>query len=161
MIISSDDFRIRAHDFDPTKMENIVRIACGVFYFPHVASKFIGLGVLNPGIVKFFGAAGMSPPEAWVYIAAAAELSIGIALTLGICTRFAALGSVALMAVAVYSLQVVKGFGWTWNTGGYEYPVFWGICSLGVAVHAWKTWLSARKHVVEAGGRTVRMAPAE
>jgi putative oxidoreductase len=34
----------------------------------------------------------------------------------------------------------VKGFGWTWNTGGYEYPVFWGICSLVVAIEAWKAW---------------------
>jgi len=161
MFISPDDFRIKAENFDPTKIENIVRIACGAFYFPHVAGKFIGLGVLNPAIVKFFAAAGMSPPEAWIYLAAAAELSVAVALTLGICMRFAALGSVALMAIAVYSLQVVKGFGWTWNTGGYEYPVFWGICSLAVAVHAWKAWLSARKEVVEASGRTVRMAPAE
>jgi len=65
------------------------------------------------------------------------------------------------MAVAVYSLQVVKGFGWTWNTGGYEYPVFWGICSLAVAVQAWKAWVAARKDVVETVGRTVRLAPAE
>ncbi|PDT89182.1 hypothetical protein CO669_16605 [Bradyrhizobium sp. Y36] len=161
MFISLDDFRIKTENFDLTRMENIVRIACGLFYLPHVAGKFAGLGVLNPPIVKFFAAAGLSPPEAWVYIAAAAELSVAIALTLGLCTRFAALGSVALMVVAVYSLQVVKGFGWTWNTGGYEYPVFWGICSLGVAVHAWKTWASAGKHAVEAGGREVRMAPAE
>lgn len=161
MLISSDDVRINADNFNLTKMENIVRVACGAFYFPHVAGKFIGLGVLNPPIVKFFAAAGMSPPEAWVYLAAAAELSVAVALTLGICTRFAALGSVGLMAVAVYSLQVVKGFGWTWNTGGYEYPVFWGICSLAVAVHAWKAWLGARKGVVEAAGRAVRMAPAE
>ena len=62
-----------------------------------------------------------------------------------VCTRFAALGSAALMAIAVYSLQVVKGFGWTWNTGGYEYPVFWGICSLAVALHAWQAWFAARK----------------
>jgi putative oxidoreductase len=82
-------------------------------------------------------------------------------LTLGICTRFAALGSVALMAMAVYSLQVVKGFGWTWNTGGYEYPVFWGICSLALAVHAWKAWLSERTDVVRADNPAVRMAPAE
>jgi putative oxidoreductase len=45
---------------------------------------------------------------------------VAVALVLGICTRFAALGAVALLAVAVYSLQVVKGSGWTWNTGGYE-----------------------------------------
>ncbi len=51
---------------------------------------------------------------------------------------FAALGACFLLAVAVSSQQVVKGFGWTWNTGGYEYPVFWAITSLCVAIEAWK-----------------------
>jgi putative oxidoreductase len=60
---------------------------------------------------------------------------------LGICTRFAAVGAATLLGVAVYSLQVVKGFGWTWNTGGYEYPVFWAITSLAVAIEAWKAHL--------------------
>jgi putative oxidoreductase len=159
MFISADDFRIKAENFDLTKMENIIRIACGVFYLPHVAGKFAAFGVLNPPIVKFFAAAGLSPPEVWVYIAAVSELSVAIALTLGICTRFASLGSAALMAVAVYSLQVVKGFGWTWNTGGYEYPVFWGICSLALAVHAWKAWLSQDARATSS--RIMRIAPAE
>jgi putative oxidoreductase len=55
-----------------------------------------------------------------VYVAAVSQTAVAVALVLGICTRFAALGAVALLAVAVYSLQVVKGSGWTWNTGGYE-----------------------------------------
>ncbi len=38
------------------------------------------------------------------------------------------------MAMAVYALQTVKGFGWTWHTGGYEYPVFWGLAALAVAM---------------------------
>jgi putative oxidoreductase len=63
---------------------------------------------------------------------------VAVPLVLGICTRFAALGAVALLAIAVYSLQVVKGFGWTWNTGGYEYPAFWAIVSFSVAIEAWK-----------------------
>ena len=158
MFVSLDDFRIKAENFDLTKPENILRITCGVFYLPHIFGKFAALGVLNPPIVKFFAAAGMSPPEVWVYIAATAELAAAIALTLGICTRFAALGSAALMAVAVYSLQVVKGFGWTWNTGGYEYPVFWGICSIVVAIHAWKAWFAIRK---AAPAATARLSPAE
>jgi putative oxidoreductase len=159
MFISPDDFRIKADNFDLTRIENIVRIACGAFYLPHAFGKFVGFGVLNPAIVKFFAAAGLSPPEAWVYLAATAELSVAFALTLGICTRFAALGSAALMVVAVYSLQVVKGFGWTWNTGGYEYPVFWGICSLAVAVQAWKVRLSAR-NAIHAGDRNVGITVA-
>lgn len=161
MLVSPDDFRIKAENFDLTRMENIVRIACGAFYFPHVVGKFAAFGVLNPPIVKFFAAAGMSPPETWVYIAAASELAVAFALVLGICTRFAALGSAALMAVAVYSLHTVKGFGWTWNTGGYEYPVFWGICSLALALHAWKTWLVERKASLRANNQSVQIAPAE
>jgi putative oxidoreductase len=62
----------------------------------------------------------------------------GVALALGIATRFAALGACAVLLIAVYALQVVKGFGWTWNTGGYEYPVFWAITSFAVAIEAWK-----------------------
>jgi hypothetical protein len=45
-----------------------------------------------------------------VYVAAVSQTAVAVALVLGICTRFAALGAVALLAVAVYSLQVVKGF---------------------------------------------------
>lgn len=142
MLIQLDDFRIKADSFDLTKSENIIRIACGAFFLPHVAGKFVGAG-LNPAIVGFFSHAGFHPAEAWVVLAAAAEAATAIALILGICTRFAALGAVALMAMAVYSLQVVKGFGWTWNTGGYEYPVFWGITALAVAVNAWKAYLKS------------------
>jgi uncharacterized membrane protein YphA (DoxX/SURF4 family)/DNA-directed RNA polymerase specialized sigma24 family protein len=87
---------------------------------------------------RFFAKAGLHPPEMWVYIAAISEAAVGVALVLGICTRFAALGACTVLAIAVYSLEVVKGFGWTWNTGGYEYPVFWALASLAVAIEAWK-----------------------
>lgn len=77
---------------------------------------------------------------------------------LGICTRFAAVGGFALLAIAVYSLQVVKGFGWTWNTGGYEYPVFWAITSLVVAIEAWKGHVVSVQRPAN-GSRFVQGAP--
>ena len=76
-----------------------------------------------------------------MYIAAFSETAAGVALVLGICTRFAALGAFALLGIAVYSLQVVKGFGWTWNTGGYEPPVSWALTSPALAIEAWKAHL--------------------
>jgi putative oxidoreductase len=60
-----------------------------------------------------------------------------------------------VLAIAVYSLQVVKGFGWTWNTGGYEYPVFWAIVCIAVALEEWKVVLAARKPA-----RAAAVAPA-
>jgi putative oxidoreductase len=134
---TKDDFKIKASNFDPSNGFNILRIICGLFLFPHVMGKFAA-GTVSATTAAFFAKAGFHPPEVWIYIAAIAETAAGVALVLGICTRYAALGACALLLVAVYSLQVVKGFGWTWNTGGYEYPVFWAITSLAVAIEAWK-----------------------
>ena len=142
MLPTRDDFKIKKENFQLGGDGNLIRIACGLFLLPHAVGKFESFGHLNPGVVKFFGAVGFSPPEFWVHLAAVSELALAVALTLGICTRFAALGAAALMAIAVYSLQVVKGFGWAWNTGGYEYPVFWGVCASYLAIREWKAWLS-------------------
>jgi putative oxidoreductase len=142
-----DDFRIKAENFDLSNGLNIIRIICGLFLFPHVAGKFAA-GAVAAGTAGFFAKAGFHPPEVWVYIAAFCETAAGVALVLGICTRFAALGAFALLGIAVYSLQVVKGFGWTWNTGGYEYPVFWALTSLAIAIEAWKAHLRQAGPVV-------------
>src|SRR3989442_450456 len=144
MWLTRDDFRIKAENFDLSNGLNIICIICGLFLFPHVSGKFAA-GAVAAGMAGFLAKAGFHPPETWVYIAAFSETAAGLALVFGICTRFAALGAFALLGVAVYSLQVVKGFGWTWNTGGYEYPVFWAIVCVAVAVEEWKSVL-ARRH---------------
>src|SRR4051812_5334727 len=137
MWLTRDDFRIKAENFDLSNGLNIIRIICGLFLFPHIAGKFAA-GAVAASTAGFFAKGGFYPAETWVFIAGLSETAAGVALVLGICTRFAALGAFALLGVAVYSLQVVKGFGWTWNTGGYEYPVFWALTSLAVAIEAWK-----------------------
>jgi putative oxidoreductase len=154
MLFTRADFRLRAQNFDLTKGDNILRIAAGAFMFPHVLGKFADIGTLTlkAGTVGFFAKAGMTPAEFWVYLAAAAELAAGIFLVLGLCTRYAALGAAAILGVAVYALQVVKGFsGWTWNTGGYEFPVFWALVCMAIAVEEFKraAALSAKKLVLE------------
>ena len=149
MWLTKDDFSIKADNFDLTNGMNILRIICGLFLFPHVAGKFAG-GAVSAATAGFFAKAGFHPPEVWVVLAAASECAAGVALVLGICTRFAALGATVLLLFAVYALQVVKGFGWTWNTGGYEYPVFWTITSFVVAIEAWKVHLAQAKPRVPA-----------
>jgi putative oxidoreductase len=141
MLFTKDDFRIKAESFDLTKGDNILRIAAGAFMFPHFLGKFADIGTLTlkAGTIGFFAKAGMTPGELWVYLAAAAEVTVGIFLVLGLCTRYAALGAAAILAIAVYALQVVKGFsGWTWNTGGYEYPVFWALVCIAIAIEEFK-----------------------
>jgi uncharacterized membrane protein YphA (DoxX/SURF4 family) len=113
-VADREDFRIQAKNFDLTNGLNIPRIISGLFFFPHVMGKFAA-GTVSAATAGFFAKAGFHPPEVWVYVAAVSETAVAVALVLGICTRFAALGAVALLAIAVTSLQVVKGFGWTWT----------------------------------------------
>lgn len=141
--ITKEDFAIRAENFNLTQPWNILRIIAGAFMFPHVASKFVA-GALNPAVVGFFSKAGFHPPEAWMMLAALVEAGTGIALLLGVCIRFAALGAAGALAVAVYALHMVKGFGWTWNTGGYEYPVFWGLVCIALAMHEFQQHLGEK-----------------
>lgn len=147
MLFTKDDFRIKAENFDLTKGGNILRIIAGAFMFPHVAGKFAAISTLSlhTGTVGFFAKAGFTPAPFWVYLAACAETAAGIALVLGICTRYAALAAAAVLGVAVYALQVVKGFGWTWNTGGYEYPVFWALVCIAIAVEEFKAVAASQK----------------
>jgi putative oxidoreductase len=141
--ITKNDFAIRAENFDPTKTSNVLRIMIGALMFPHAAGKFTA-GALNAGTVAFFAKAGLHPAEFMVGLAASSEIAVGVALVLGICTRFAGIGLAAVLAIASYAVVAVKGFGWTWNTGGIEYNVVWAVLGLLVAMDAWKETLRQR-----------------
>lgn len=135
LTIRKDDFAIRTENFELTNEWNILRIIAGSFLLPHVASKFLGW----EGTVGFFAKAGFAPPEMWVYFAAAVELFAGVMLVLGLCTRFAALAAAVTLFVAAFALLQVKGLGWLWNKGGFEYPVFWGLTCLTITIHQFRT----------------------
>jgi len=152
MFLSTEDFRIKASNFDLTNTDNILRIIAGAFMFPHVLGKFADLGTLTlkAPTVGFFEKAGMVPGVFWTYLAAGSEMVAGVFLVLGLCTRYAALGAAAILGIAAYAIQVVRGFGgWTWNTGGYEYPVFWAIVCIAIAMREWQA-LGARRPVIGA-----------
>jgi len=132
--ITKQDFSIQISNFDLKNPWNILRIITGAFLLPHAFGKFVG-GSLNPPILGFFEKAGFYPAEYWVILAFLAEVICGIALILGICTRFAALGAGLTLFIAASALYVVKGFGWFWNLGGFEYPIFWAIVAMCISIN--------------------------
>ena len=123
--------------------------------FPHVLGKFADISTLTlkAPTIAFFEKAGMVPGVYWTYLAAGAEFTAGVFLLLGLCTRYAALGAAAILGIAVYALQVVAGFkGWTWNTGGYEYPVFWAIVCIAISIEEFKRVYAVRPEAAGAAG---------
>ena len=109
---------------------NILRIICGAFFIPHIYAKFF-----VPEALGFFVAAKFQPPAAWMYFACVIEIALAIGLIFGIFTTFVGALAALHLAVAGGAVYRVSNGKWLWNIGGCEYPVFWAICCVVVAMH--------------------------
>jgi putative oxidoreductase len=113
--------------------EPLVRVTAGLLLVPHGAQKlfgwFGGYGIEATG--QFF-AAKLGLPASLALVAGLIEVFGGLALAVGFATRAAAALVVGLMFVAVFQVHLGKGFFWT--SGGYEYPLFWGLVALSFVI---------------------------
>ena len=113
--------------------EPLIRVTTGLLLVPHGAQKlfgwFGGYGIEATG--QFFSSK-LGLPASLALLAGVIEFFGGLALALGLATRVVAALVVGLMAVAV--LQVHLGAGFFWTSGGFEYPLFWGIVALAFAI---------------------------
>jgi len=108
---------------------NLLRIICAVFFIPHIIAKFT-----VPPVLKFYVDVGFKPPEFWMYLSAAIETALTVALLFGLYTRYAAILAFIHLSVAA-AAQYKLTRNWTWVIGGIEYCVFWALCCLVVAMH--------------------------
>ncbi len=121
-----------SQSFDLSVGANVLRILCGVFLIPHLFVKF-----RNQDFVKgFMEKAGLKPATAWLYAAFAIEIIATIGLVLDIYTRPSAVLAGLFLLVAAWASWKTSGGKWMWNFGGAEYPLFWAICCLVVAMQA-------------------------
>jgi putative oxidoreductase len=116
-------------NFDLFSEFNILRIICGAFFIPHIYAKFF-----VPEALGFFVAAKFKPPAFWMYLSCVIEIGLAIGLIMGIYPTY--VGAVAAIHLAVATIAVYRVTGkWLWNIGGCEYPLFWAICCVTVALH--------------------------
>ncbi len=112
----------------------LIRAAAGLALMPHGAQKLFGWfgGYGLEGTGGFFSQnLGLEPGLFWAALVGGVEFFGGLFLVLGLLTRPAALAVAILMAVAVLKVHLPNGFFWT--SGGYEYPLFWGLIALAIA----------------------------
>jgi putative oxidoreductase len=106
----------------------IVRIAIGWNLAVH------GWGKVTRGpsaFVKAFSDLGFEPAIAWVWGALAIEFVGGIALILGLFTRFFAAAAAIEMAIISY---IYWKNGFAWLNRGYEYTLLWGLVCFAIAL---------------------------
>jgi putative oxidoreductase len=118
-------------NFDLTNEFNILRIICGLFLVPHLVGKATNLKVME-GIYRDFR---LYPPMIWIYACMTMEVIGSIGLVFAIYTRYVAILIAAFLFVAAWAVWRYSKGKWLWNIGGYEYPVFWAICCIVVAMH--------------------------
>ncbi|MBV8443469.1 MAG: DoxX family protein [Hyphomicrobiales bacterium] len=109
--------------------EPALRIAAGLMLVPHGSQKLFGwLGGYGVEATGQFFATKLGLPASLALVAGLIEFFGGLALAAGFATRLVAALVVGLMAVAVVCVHLPAGFFWT--SGGFEYPLLWGIVAL-------------------------------
>jgi putative oxidoreductase len=118
----------------------VIRIAAGWNLLVH------GWGKLSQGpadaVLKGFGDLGFTPPEFWLWSSTINETLSGLALILGLFTRFfAAAAAIELLIITL--LYWSNGFGWLHR--GYEYVLLWGLVCFAIALRGGGPYSFERK----------------
>lgn len=100
----------------------LIRLALAAVFIAHGWSKIQDMA----GTIGGFGTFGLAP--FWAYLVAWVELLGGIAMLLGIFTKWAGWLLAIVMAAAIYFVKGSAGF-----LGGYEYELVLLLVALGVS----------------------------
>ncbi|WP_262690715.1 DoxX family protein [Kordiimonas aestuarii] len=112
----------------------LARVAAGLFLMPHGAQKLFGLfgGYGLEATGQFFAnQLGFSNGYLAAMGAGSVEFFAGLALTLGLFTRSAAI-AITVMLLVASQFHIANGFFWTDN--GWEYPILWAVVAFSFAL---------------------------
>ncbi len=106
-----------------------LRLALGLMFLAHGLLKILVFTL--PGTAGFFESVGF--PGWTAYIVAPFEVIAGVALILGIYTRWVAAASVVVLLGAL-TVHIGNGWQFTNKNGGWEYPAFLVLAAITVAL---------------------------
>lgn len=107
----------------------LLRVLLGVLFLVHFLTKLL---VFTPaGTVAYFQSLGL--PGGLACVTMAVELALGVALVLGVWSRWIGLIGVPLLLGTIVSVHGANGFGFANAGGGWEYPAVWAAL---LVVHA-------------------------
>lgn len=121
--------------FDLSNGAVVLRFVCALFFLPHIYFKIVGN---PPPALGFFVQAGFRPPALYMKLATVVESIAALGLLFGVYTHWAALlGAATLTVAAVAVCFFNRSVKWLWNLGGMEFPVFWALACIAVALLYW------------------------
>jgi putative oxidoreductase len=112
----------------------LLRITVGLIFVVHGAIKLSDV----PGTAQSFAQSGIPFSSVAVLFAIAGELGGGLGILLGLLTRLAATGTLAVMVAAIAFVHY--GHGLLGKNGGWEYPLTLLVASLFFITHGAGPW---------------------
>ncbi|WP_172117701.1 DoxX family protein [Halomonas hibernica] len=103
----------------------LLRLSLGVMALAHGLTKVFVFTL--PGTVAYFESMGL--PSVIAYLTILGEVGGGLALILGIYTRWISLAMIPLLLGAT-SVHLGNGWAFTNAGGGWEFPAFWTVALL-------------------------------
>ena len=99
-----------------------IRLELGIIFVAHGGQKLFGLfgGGGFAATVESFAKMGFLPSTFWAGLVGGVEFFGGIAVLIGLLTRFAALGIAITMAVAIFKVHWANGL---LGQGGFQFPL--------------------------------------
>lgn len=108
----------------------LLRLALGGLILVHGLTKLLVFTL--PGTVGFFASLGL--PAIAAYATVALEVGGGIALIAGLFVRPIALAQAVLMIGTIVTVHGANGFSFAAKGGGWEYPAFWAVALVVLAL---------------------------
>jgi putative oxidoreductase len=108
----------------------VLRASLGILFLAHAGLKIF---VFTPaGTAQFFASLGL--PGFLAYVTITAEVLGGLALIAGIYSRVVALALTPILLGAIATVHGPAGFFFTDPKGGWEFPAFWIVGLIAVAL---------------------------
>ncbi|PZQ13752.1 MAG: DoxX family protein [Ancylobacter novellus] len=108
----------------------LLRVTLGALFLAHAGLKIF---VFTPaGTAGFFGSIGL--PGWLAYVTIAWEVLGGVALIVGFMPRLVSLLMIPALLGAIFSVHLSAGFFFSNPNGGWEYPAFWAVAQLVLAL---------------------------
>lgn len=114
----------------------VLRVALGGLFLAHAGLKVFVFTI--PGTVQYFESLAL--PGWFAYLTIAGEVLGALALILGIWPRLVALALVPLLLGTIWKVHGPAGFFFTNNGGGWEFPAFWIVGLLVLALGGAGAW---------------------
>lgn len=108
----------------------LIRVTAGLMLVPHGYDKLANRTFDQ--MAAGFANMGLEPAYPLAVYITCLEFFGGLMLALGLFTRVVAALVVGFMAVAAFYVHLPNGF--FWIAKGFEYPLFWGLVCLAIAI---------------------------